>query len=343
MDEKISLEAISLYSNAYAEKMLKAFFNSRQKISGREILSLCNIQQINLFVLGELFKSWRDETHKLKSPYFDYEHTEVKDALENFMRVLSQNISIDQEHFLPLLKKAVGHTLLSVFDPYDFYSMLILGKNNRLEVASFREEIKYLKINKAPLERLLQRLEEKQINDISGNEAFGLLDQILEEVNFTPEDVDDYIEKFSIVIPLDPETLYTKKTQPQVTQAPIQQVAKAPAPPRTNQPKDTSLQSNQSTTTTLNDKLNKTQRPAVIDKLQRITRIKDSLTINQKFMFTKVLFHGDFELFSKAINDIDRQDTIKGAMRYLEENYGDWDQESEEFHEFMELVEKRFS
>lgn len=340
MDEKISLEAISQYSNAYAKKVLEGFFNSKQKISGREILSLCNIHQINLFILGELFKSWKEETHKLKSSYFDYEHAEVKDALENLMRVLSQNISIDQEHFFPLLKKAVGHTLLSVFDPYDFFSMLILGKNNRLEVAAFKEEIKYLKINKAPLEKLLQRLEHQQINDISGNEAFGLLDQILEEVNFTPEDVDDYIEKFSTVVQLDPDTLYTKKNRTIPT--PVQPVAKPSIPPRTNQPKDTSIQPNEASTS-LNDKLNKIQRPAVIDKLQRITRIKDSLTINQKFMFTKVLFHGDFELFSKAINDIDRQDTIKGAMRYLEENYGDWDQESEEFHEFMALVEKRFS
>ena len=61
-------------------------------------------------------------------------------------------------------------------------------------------------------------------------------------------------------------------------------------------------------------------------------------------MFTKVLFHGDFELFSKAIEQLDRQDNMKGAMRYLEnEHASTWDKESEEFHEFMELVEKRFA
>jgi hypothetical protein len=59
-------------------------------------------------------------------------------------------------------------------------------------------------------------------------------------------------------------------------------------------------------------------------------------------MFTKVLFHGDFELFSRAIDDLDRQDHMQGALRYLEQNYEDWDRDSEEFHEFMELVEKRF-
>jgi hypothetical protein len=363
MDEKISLEAISLYGDSYAEKVLKGFFSSKEKITGQEILSLCTIQQINLFIARELFRSWKEETRKLKSSYFDYEHPDVKEALADFMGVLSQHISIGQMHFNPLLKKAVSQTLMVVFDPYDFFSILVSGKNNKLEVAAFREEIKYLKINKAPLDRLLQRLEEKNIQDLPGNEAFALLDQILEEVNFTPEDVESFIEKFSEVIPLDPARFYIAKNTP--TPIPVQPIKPVPAPsaaatsspapapvatpkvnqPRVNQPREAVPQqpAQPQTKPSINDKLSNVPRQAVVDNFKKISKIKDNLTINQKFMFTKVLFHGDFELFSKAIDDLDRKDNMKGAMAYLEDNYGDWDQESEEFHEFMELVEKRFS
>ena len=66
MDEKISLEAIALYSDAYAEKVLKKAFATKQKIDGKEILSLCDVQQINLFIVRELFKAWREELKKLK-------------------------------------------------------------------------------------------------------------------------------------------------------------------------------------------------------------------------------------------------------------------------------------
>src|SRR4051812_17356120 len=201
MDEKISLEAISLYGDTYSEKVLKDFFSSKNKITGAEILSLCNVQQVNLFVVRELFRSWKEETRKLKSHYFDYENEEVKEALEDFMGILSQHISIDQHHFSALLKKATSQTLFIIFDPYDYFSMIVTGKDNKLDVNLFREEIKYLKVNKAPLEKLLQRLDEKEIREISGNEAFAILDQILEEVNFTPEDVEEYLEKFSAVVP----------------------------------------------------------------------------------------------------------------------------------------------
>lgn len=212
MDEKISLEAIALYSDAYAEKVLKKAFASKDKITGQEILSLCDVQQINLFIVRELFKGWKDETKKLKSPYFDYEHPEVKEALETFMGTLSTHIAIDRQHFAPLLKKAVSQAVLVVLNPYDYFSMLVSGTNNKLDVSGFREEIKYLKINKAPLERMLQKLEEKKLKEVSGNEAFGILDQILEEVSFTPDDVDQYIEKFSQVEKLDPEKFYVKKS-----------------------------------------------------------------------------------------------------------------------------------
>jgi len=344
MDEKISLEAIAQYGDAYADKVLMGFFSSKSKITGTEILSLCNVPQVNFFVLHELFKNWKEETAKLKSSYFDYENTEVREALENLMSVLSQNIAIDQHHFAPLFKRAVSQTLLVVFDPYDFFSMIITGENNKLDVTSFRDELKYLKVNKAPLEKMLQKLEEKGVKEISGNEAFSILDQILEEVNFNPEDVEDYLEKFSAVVPLDANKFYVVKQAhddiPEPAPAPSVKTEAAPKTEANIVTKSSPMPQSQAT---INDMLPRQNRPSLVDNFQKIKKIKESLTINQKFMFTKVLFHGDFELFSQAIDQIDKMETIKSALRYIEDEHaGAWDHDSEEFHEFMELVEKRF-
>lgn len=346
MDEKISLEAIEQYAEAYADRVLMGFFSSKDRISGSEILSLCNIQQVNLFVVSELFKSWREENRKLKSPYFNYENPEVKEAMDNLMTLLSKNISIDRAHFAPLLKKAVNQTLMVVFDPYDFFSMIITGDNNRLEIAPFREGIKYLKVNKAPLERMLQKLEEKGVKEISGNEAFSILDQILEEVGFNPEDVEDYLAKFSAIVPLDANKFYVSKTpEPAAPKVVIAEpvIHKVQEPPKPVA-KPNHVQQPQQHASSINDSHTTRQgRPSIVDNFQRIKKIKDSLTINQKFMFTKVLFHGDFELFSHAIDHLDKLENMKAALRYIEDEHASgWDHDSEEFHEFMELVEKRF-
>lgn len=339
MDEKISLEAIAVYADAYAEKVLKGFFSTKDKISGQEILALCNIQQVNLFVISELFKAWKEETSKLRSDYFDYENPEVKEAQATYVRVLSNHISVDRQHFAPLLKRAVNQTLLAVFDPYDFFSMLISGKNNRLDLKIFREEIKYLKINKAPLERLLEKLESKGAQEIPGNEAFAILDQILEEVNFTPEDLDDYSNKFSTMIPLDPAAFYVKVApaqKPREEAQPVLQERKIIVEEKKTVIHETKAEA------TINDRMNHTKQPVLMDNLRKIARIKDHLSINQKFMFTKVLFYGDFESFTRAIDDLDQLPDMNTALQYLERHSSTWDRDSKEFHEFMEMVEKRF-
>ena len=321
MDEKISLKAVDHYSEVFATKLSASFFGQQEKINGQQILQLCEVKQVNLFIVRELLKTWKLESQKLKSPFFDYQSKEVKEALANFQSVLSNHISISKADFLPLLKKAVRHTLYLVLDPYDFYSETLDSHGQGfIKIEELKNDIKYIKINPAPLEKLLQKLEEKKLDLISGNEAFALLDHILEEVNFTPEDIDGYVALFSKMEPLVIEKFYESKPESKAKNV-VREPAKIPqAIPVSASVKET-----------------------IVNNFQRIAKIKDSLTINQKFMFTKMLFHGDFELFSKAIDHLDRLESHQSALAYLEKNFSEWDNESEEYEEFIALVEKRFS
>lgn len=322
MDEKISLQAVDKYSEAFANRIASQFFASKEKISGSEILSLCEIKQVNLFVIRELLHAWEEESDRLKSPYFNYQAGEVVQALQAFQNTLSNHILISRNDFLPLLKKAVSDTLYLVLDPYDYYSDSLdrQGKGT-VSMAGLQKEIKYLRINRQPLEKLVEKFQEKKISTVTGNEAFGMLDSILEEVNFTPEDIDMYVSQFSKLVALDIEKLYEPRTAGPMSETPAPPVLKkAPAPPAaTNQPK------------------------VVANNFRKIKQIKDGLTINQKFMFTKILFSGDFEIFSQAIERLDSLDNLPQAIGYLETNYPNWDKESEEYLEFLEIVEKRFS
>lgn len=317
MEEKISQSAIIHYSQQYSRKILDRFFSGKSLISGQEILSLTEVEQINLFIVQTLFHTWKTEMQKSRSVYFNYEADAVKQAQQELMNVLSRHISINREYLEPLLQQATAQTLNDVLNPYDFFSKLITGNNNQLQVDRFKEELKYLKLNKAPLLRLSQILEERKIQSISGNEAFSILDTILEDLNFTPEDIEPLLQQLSLVAPVKLEDFYETKSGTKV--APVQETKPVFAPAKNKESK------------------------TVADSFQKINVIKDSLTINQKFMFTKALFEGDFEKFSEAINEIDKRKNFDDALLYLENHLVKWDQESEEFHEFMELIEKRFN
>ncbi|MCI0751739.1 MAG: hypothetical protein L0Y35_07865 [Flammeovirgaceae bacterium] len=318
MDEKVSIKAVEKYGEVFSSQVLKKAYAGKSVVNGPDLLTLTEVKQINYFILHELFTVWKAEVKNLQSPYFDYSDPAVKESLENFLGTLSNHITIKQADLKPLLARAVSQTLFLILDPYDFYSDLIAGdKNKMLSTDVFKEHLKYIKINSAPLNNLIEKIEEKKLKQISGNEAFGILDQILEEVNFTPEDFDEYFAKLSEVVPLKIEQLYEPR---QVVTKKVEVLA---------QP-------------SINDKLSKTGK-TIADDFQRINRIKENLTINQKFMFTKVLFYGDFESFSKTVDELDNLADMPSALMYLERNLAQWDKESEEFHEFMEMLEKRFA
>jgi hypothetical protein len=324
MDEHLNLKAVDDYSDDYASKMTASFFASKDQITGPEILKLSSVQQVNLFVIRELLYAWKHEGMKLRSPYFDYSQPEVTEALAKFQNLLSNHISISKENFQPLLKKATSQTLYLILDPYDFFSDILDRQGGGVvQTGELKNEIKYLKINRAPLERLVQRMEEKKLEQLSGNEAFGLLDQILEEVNFTPEDIEKYIGQFSAATPLTLDKLY--QTRAEVTKQPVA------FPIELHKKEEPKVSQRRHSKTT------------VAENYQKIDKLKENLTINQKFMFTKILFSGDFEIFTQAIDRIDSLDNIKQAMNYVEQNYPEWDKESEEYEEFMELLGKRFA
>ncbi|NOS90842.1 MAG: hypothetical protein HOP30_02865 [Cyclobacteriaceae bacterium] len=323
MDEKISSQAIGQYSEHYASKLADQFFSKKETISGPEILTLCEVKQVNMFIIRELMHAWKQESEKLKSPYFDYQAPAVQDALLQFQNALSNFISVSRKDFVPLLETAVTKTIYLIMAPYDFYSETLdrYGKGY-LKTEYLKGEVKYLRINQAPLERLVAKLQEQKIDVLTGNEAFGMLDSILEEVNFTPEDFEGYLGQFSKLVPLRVDRLFEVRPvvkQPEVKKAEPIKVASEP--------------------------IAKENKPTLAENLarQKTTKLKDSLTINQKFMFTKILFKGDFEIFSETIDRLDSFETLNHALAFLGDHYMDWDRESEEYEEFLEVLEKRFS
>lgn len=329
MDEKISLKSVDQYAQQFANHLVNSFFAKKSKITGAEILQLSTIKQVNLFVVHDLLITWKKESEKLKSPYFDYEASEVTDALKHYHNALSNHILIGKQDFLPLLTRAVNQTIYLILDPYDFYSdTLDKREGGVVNTSDLKSEVRYIKINNAPLEKLVARLEEKKLTSISGNEAFAILDQLLEEVNFTPEEIEPHLQAFNQVVPLQVEKFYDPK--PLIAQAPVSKpVAVVPLEPKTVTPTSAPKE----TKHTLGDDLAN----------KKMKRLKDNLTINQKFMFTKILFHGDFEIFSDAIDKLDRFDNLTQAMRFIDDAYADWNKESDEYLEFIEIVEKRFS
>jgi hypothetical protein len=333
MDNNLNRAGISNYSKRYAKNVMDDFFKDKDRIVGEDIKRLVDIQQINLFVIKNLFAEWQKETDSLKSTYFDYTTPQVSKALTEFMNVLSRNISMDKKAFEPLLVRAVEESVLLIFSPYDFYTHLTEHANGEMTIEDLKRTLKYVKVNRNLLENLIASMEKQQLDKVDEKTYASLLNNVFQNIQASPDDIGVYFDNFSKIEQLKEGDIYgiSKKD---VDEPVISKVTPSQAP---------STEVTPTATPTINE-IHSTSSASTLAEMhesKKITSIKSSLSINQRFMFKKVLFDDNQEAFEKALDFLDNCGSKETAMKHIYSTYPHWNVESEEFEEFVELLEKR--
>lgn len=316
MESKLNHQAIDAYSKALAKQLSQSFFSNSSHISGKEILELSPNKQINLMVLKNLFRKWKKENAKLQSPYFDYHSDEVKKAMKDFMNTLSRHIYVKKEHFEPLLKESIKDSVLLAFSPYDFYSKEINQRDDsRLRLSDLKDLKKYIKFNDFLLDGLIEHFESHKEDVVFNDTAFEMFNEVCSNSEEQPADIQPLLAEFSKTLPLSLADIYLDEDKEQAGM--------------------------------LNEKLQSKEKQTLADKLAKSggKSIMKMLTLNQRFMFVNELFEGNQNQFLSAVEQIDGMESYKEATSHVKKSFADkydWDMETEEVQEFMELVEKRF-
>lgn len=202
MSNKFNTNALNEYSKSYARRVAADFYHANPTISGKQILNLTPVNQINLFVVSSLFDKWKAETEKFRSPFFDFSSPEVEEALRSFMNVVSQHIAVRREHLEPLLADATKRTLIALFDPRYYYDDQLRNQPDfTLTAENLRHLIRYTQINKFVPLALEQRLNGRPF--VYVNQALGYLDEILTQRVQELERPEKYVEMFSEKVAMD--------------------------------------------------------------------------------------------------------------------------------------------
>ncbi len=368
MTVQINSNYLDKYAKDYAAKVCETFFSSRQFMTGQDIVQLTNSIQVNFFVIKGLFELWQDELGKLKSnPFFDYRDIAVHEALTQFMNVLSRRIKVERSHLQPLLKSAVVQSIILATDPVAYYQSEVAkaptGKVNEY----LRENRKYYKWHDKAITFLIDKAgfgydDSAYTRAISAN--YQVIKDSLESVNLLlatfgdilPFNLDAYLET-SKEEEMRAEPLAESETKAsffeQIEEMPshvaqgvldshlverghVQNVAE-PSPIKSagNSEK-------------LDSKALKIKFAAETYKGMKgpIGQLSESLAINQRFMFTKVLFDGNADLLRHALKLIDATHSFEDAIHLVNTRYVSelgWDTESEVVYEFLQLTYRRFA
>ena len=343
MESTINNEYINSYSERFSVKIMDSFFQNKAFIDGDGILNLSDIRQVNLFIIKNLMVNWKKETENLKSSYFNYESPDVKNALQDFLNILSQNILIGAKEFKPLLKKAVSDTLILLLSPYNYYSLELLSIGSPVTLAELSSRRKFIKINNTLYESFIRKIEFLEVDNIQIKEAKQYFDQVCEEISFSPEDQEDYISSFSKILPFEIDQVYSEVPELNVNEQSEEgeifissEGDKTPIHEQFYEEK-----------TTLADALKSENSDSLLSfhQNQKIESIKKNISIHQKFKFVKELFENNDDYFSEVIEHLDNCNSKDEAQEYLNEkflNTDKWQAENETVNDFMSVFNKKF-
>jgi len=333
MESNINLSYISTYSKKLSDKLINGFFAKKQTISGKELIEFASIRQVNYFILHSLFESWKLEFNNLKSPYFNYNEEEVREAAKTFMNVLSRHIRVEKENLRPLVEEAIAGTLLLVFSPYDYYIREIRNSpGKKFESAGIKELARYIKINGHLLQAYIDELDTRQIGSTPIKTAEEIFNGVCEQFRESPDEIDEYLAQFNGLLPINVDDIYEHLE----TKSPAKKEDAAP-------PKVTEDKKNQQI---LLDTFEIEKKEALVEihEKKAVEGIRKSITINQRFMFEKELFGDKKEEFEQVITFLDSLTSRKEALGYIADNYlkKTWDADKEEVIEFLSILNKRF-
>ena len=360
---KLHPAAVDAYAQDFARLVCDSFFGQKTVASGKEILNFTPVGQVNSFVVSALFEKWKADAQGFKSPYFDFEQLEVKNALQVFMNTVSQHIAVKRRDLEPLLSDAVRQTLHLTFDPRHFFDDFFRNQPNfTLSKEAANALLKYTQINKYVPKGILNQMEAKEF--VYANQAVTWLNEIIDQK--APENTEPVVSKFSEIMALNP-ALLTKRVAavvPVAVEAPEPVVSffdlshdspngfmaeEAPAPPMTmperqmvgEVPANTAPES-------LNDVLRNTHKVDEVETVNRqpLENIVRGIPMYQKIMFIHQLFSGNTAAYEAAITELDRVESYGQARDLIQYKYASqylWDMTGDTVSELMELVKRRFA
>ncbi|MBT9393522.1 hypothetical protein KLP40_10145 [Hymenobacter sp. NST-14] len=362
MKTKYSHAQREQYGRLLAALLCDQYFGARPTttLDGPAVLRFTPIRQVNLFVVQQLLTKWTAEMAQLRSPYFDFEDADVRQALTQFMNVLSRRIKLSRPAYEPLLAQAITDTLAGVLDPSDTFAGKLLGEPGPRTPEQLREALRYLDTNKAVFESFIHALPAGQ--EQTRDYLVSRFRMHQSSAGQPLEPIATLVAQFNELLPLTEQELYeggpAEPEQPAATgpsePAPVAPVSATPAPvaptpapapapvaaptpsptpkpapapqsvtesePAGAVPLYAKLKAEHAAAPSLSETLRQDRSATLADKGPKVETLREAISINQRFSFINELFNGENMQYHAAIQHLDSLPDAETARQYVTDN-----------------------
>ncbi len=368
---KLNREYVQQYKSVYADQLIAKAYESKTYLSGKDLLQLTTLKQLNLLVLKTLFMAWQEEMKHLESPYFDYKNADVRRNMVQFMNELSQHIHIEGKDLRPLLVDSIEKLFTLAVEPQEYlHEEMETRLRLPLKAKAIKQFTKYLVFYKSDFHTFLNLMENQpaQLAIDQSSEFFGKIDKdeiidqlviglsetlVLEKKDFI---IPDYAEQPDVSMQDDPVDDYPSEDseEPDDQQVDTELVeSQDPEEPQDEMEEgvdgDTEEESEDNEESDI-DEPSESQEVEMEQEPEQLSEelnqdILSSLSMNQKYMFVQELFDGNNESLDQSLKEVEEHSTFDEAVEFLVQKYArdlNWDMNSDEVKELLKVIFRHF-
>jgi len=140
----IQAEEQNVLVHQITETLIRRFFISGKKyITGPELLHFCDNPQVNRFIFFQLHQEWNKYQAGLRHPAYNFDHEEVKKAMQTYLNILSAHILMTESQFRVYVEKAVFNTLSLLLNPEDTFSGFYFSTKEGINLSILEKNVSY--------------------------------------------------------------------------------------------------------------------------------------------------------------------------------------------------------
>ena len=195
-------EKLNELAQEVSQQLMTRHDFSEGLIRGEDLKSFTEHEQINKFLLFQVFQVWNMQISKLKHPFFDFSQPEVQESLQQLRNLLSQHIRIERDDFQPMLQRAVYNNLKLLLDPNEAFASFFFVNSDQTSLDLYEKYAPFFSDMDFVVNSILKYCRKNQFDSVSRDLFFDKMERVFVLYSQkSGQNIDDYrsaiIEKLS--------------------------------------------------------------------------------------------------------------------------------------------------
>lgn len=158
------------------------FFN-QGRISGDELKKFAQHEQVNRFLIFQVFQVWEMQLNKLYHPYFDLEHKDIDQTIKTLKNQISRHITISQDDFQPMLKRAVYNNLKLLLSPNETFESFFFAQSEKIKLNVYERYSQFYSDLDFVVNSILKYHQKNSLEYVEKETFFQKMDKVVDVFN----------------------------------------------------------------------------------------------------------------------------------------------------------------